>query len=68
MSNQVFKNITGDIKNAKVFSILVYETQDLSCHEQVSIVIRYVDKAFKIHEVFYGFYKTDRTDSKTLAN
>jgi len=34
----------------------------------VSIVIRYVDKTFKIHEVFYGFYKTDRTDIKTLEN
>lgn len=68
MSNQVFQNKTVDIKNAKVFSIIVDETQDLSCHEQVSIVIRYVDKMFKTHEVFYGFYKTDRTDSKTLAN
>lgn len=68
MSNQIFNFITVDIKNAKVFSILVDETQDLSCHEQVSIVICYVDKTFKIHEVFYGFYKTDRTDSKTLAN
>lgn len=68
MSNHILKNITVDIKNAKIFSILVDETQDLSCYEQVSIVIRYVDDKFEIHEVFYGFYKTDRTDSTTLAN
>lgn len=67
MSNRVFKNITVDIKNAKVFRILVDETQDLSCYEQdVSIIIHYVDKTFKIYEVFYGFYKIDRTDSITL--
>jgi len=68
MSNQVFKNITVDIKNAKLFSIFVDETQDLSCYEEVSIVIRYVDETFKIHEAFYGFYSTDRTDSIQLAN
>ncbi|XP_008181768.1 zinc finger MYM-type protein 1-like [Acyrthosiphon pisum] len=68
MAQQVLLNIINSIKEAGIFSILVDETQDLSRHEQVSFIIRFVDDSFQIHEQFLGFYKTSHTDSETLAN
>lgn len=68
MAQQVLLNIINYIKEAGIFSILVDETQDLSRHEQVSFIIRFVDDSFQIHEKFLGFYKTSHTDSETLAN
>lgn len=68
MAKQVQRNIVNDIKKAKLFSILIDETQDLSRHEQVSFIVWYVDDMFQPHEVFLGFYKTNKTDSETLTN
>ncbi|KAE9539861.1 hypothetical protein AGLY_005113 [Aphis glycines] len=46
MADSVLKNIIDDVLLAGVYSIIVDETQDLSKHEQVSIVVRYVSKKF----------------------
>lgn len=35
---------------------------------QVSFNVRYADDLFQPHEVFLGFYKTNKTDSETLTN
>jgi len=42
--------------------------QDLSRNDQVAFIIWYIDEVFVLHEVFLGFYKTNRTDVETLAN
>ncbi|KAE9543892.1 hypothetical protein AGLY_001870 [Aphis glycines] len=67
MADSVLKNIIDDVLLAGVYSIIVYETQDLSKHDQVSIVVRYVSKKFCPVDVFFGFFKTDYTDGKTLS-
>lgn len=68
MGKDVLQSIISDIQDSKFFSIIVDETQDLARHEQVAICIRYVSKLFTTHEVFLGFYRTDKTDGETLAN
>jgi len=68
LASNVTKSIIKNIKVAGIYSILIDETQDLSRHEQVSFVIRYVDNNLNPHENFIGFYKTDRTDAESLTN
>lgn len=67
MTSIVVKSIIDDVLIAGIFSIIVDETQDLSRHEQVAIVIRYVNINFTPVEAFLGFYKTEFTDGATLS-
>ncbi|KAL4089149.1 hypothetical protein QTP88_024217 [Uroleucon formosanum] len=67
LPNIVIKNIIENVIAAGIFSIIVDETQDLSRHEQVAIIIRYATKDLSPAEVFLGFYKTETTDGETLS-
>ncbi|KAL4148362.1 hypothetical protein QTP88_002626 [Uroleucon formosanum] len=67
LPNIVIKNIIDNVIAAGIFSIIVDETQDLSRHEQVAIIIRYATKDLSPAEVFLGFYKTETTDGETLS-
>lgn len=51
-----------------MFAIIADETQDKAKHEQVAIVLRYVNNKLEVHKSFVGFYRVTRTDGKTLAN
>jgi hypothetical protein len=55
MSKQVLNHIVQKIQQAKYFSIMIDETTDISKLEQVSLVIRYTDDQFNVHERFMGF-------------
>lgn len=44
------------------------ETSDVSCSEQVSISLQYVDDDLNIHEHFIGFYETNITTGEALHN
>lgn len=68
MAANVTNSIIKDIQMAGLYSILIDETQDLSRHEQVSFIIRYVDSNLNPHEVFIGFFRTARTDGESLTN
>jgi len=66
MANIVIKNIVDNVVIANIYSIIVDETQDLSRHEQVTIIIlRYVNDDFCAIEAFLGFYKVESTDGLT---
>ncbi|KAL4091238.1 hypothetical protein QTP88_025960 [Uroleucon formosanum] len=67
LANIVIKNIIDNVIAAGIFSIIVDETQDLSRHEQVPIIIRYATKDLSPAEVFLGFYETETTDGETLS-
>ncbi|XP_026821283.1 zinc finger MYM-type protein 1-like [Rhopalosiphum maidis] len=67
LANIVIENIIDNVIAAGIFSIIVDETQDLSRHEQVAIIIRYATKDLSPAEVFLGFYKTENTDGETLS-
>ena len=57
------------MKNAKEFSILADEASDISCKEQLSLVVRFVDHKSNIREEFLGFlHCKDGTSGEALAN
>ena len=49
------EEIVDEIKDAKFFSILADEASDCSNIEQMSVVIRFVDRTLTIREEFLGF-------------
>ena len=50
------EEIVDEIKDAKFFSILADEASDCSNIEQMSVVIRFVDRTLTIREEFLGFF------------
>lgn len=66
LSKCVQKNLIGQIKNCKYYSIILDETTDSSCKEQVSICFRIFDKKLNVFELFLGFFETKFTDAATL--
>ena len=50
------EEIVDEIKDAKFFSILADEVSDCSNIEQMSVVIRFVDRTLTIREEFLGFF------------
>jgi hypothetical protein len=57
------------VNTAKIFSISIDTTFDISRHEQVSFVIRYTDESKdNIFELLLMMCTTPSTNSKTLCN
>ena len=53
--DSVLKSLTEEIRDAKYFSVLADEAADVSKIEQMSVVVRFVDKESNIREEFVGF-------------
>ena len=53
--DSVLKSLTEEIRDAKYFSVLADEAADVSKIEQMSVVVRFVDKESNIREEFLGF-------------
>ena len=62
----MLKKIVEDIKTAKVFTVMMDETTDISGNEQATIIIWFVDNEESIQEHLIGFSDVSRTDSETL--
>ena len=58
-----------EIREAQFFGISADEVADLSNREQMSLVVRFVDKDKNIREEFLGFVQCDSgTDGETLTH
>ncbi len=68
MSHSVLRQPASDIRNHGYFAVIVDESREISCTEQVSICIRHVDNNFSIYEDFIGLYSTNKTDAGTLTS
>eukprot|EP00112_Aurelia_sp_Birch-Aquarium-sp1_P013563 Seg2881.3 transcript_id=Seg2881.3/GoldUCD/mRNA.D3Y31 product="Zinc finger MYM-type protein 1" protein_id=Seg2881.3/GoldUCD/D3Y31 len=69
---QVFRNmiqekIANEVKKAKIYSIQMDTTQDISGQDQCSIVVRYVDKG-SVHERLLSVVKAGGTSGLELFN
>ena len=64
------KKIVEEINNKNsgdvVIGIIADETSDISRHEQISLVISYINANGEKRESFLGFIKTDKCDGETL--
>jgi len=58
--------IKEELSAIDCFSVMVDESSDLSHKEQVSVVVRYVDKCYIIQERLVDIEPTGSTDSETL--
>ena len=54
-AQQLQKSIIKSVIDAKIYSIMADEASDISCKEQLSLVIRFVDTNSEIREEFLGF-------------
>jgi len=67
ISNSILKSIVQEVNTARIFSISIDTTFDISRHEQVSFVIRYTDESKgKIVERLLMICTTSSTNSQTL--
>ena len=56
---EIVTDIISEVKESRVFSILADEVRDCSNTEQMSFVIRYVDKSCQIREEFIQFLECE---------
>lgn len=68
VAQSIRKNILSKMSNLGTYTILVDETKDASHKEQLSFIIRFVDKDYKINERSIGCYHMQISDAETLAN
>lgn len=70
MATNIKNRITGinKIKQAKYFSLIVDSTPDISHIDQLSFIIRYLDKENKIQERFLCFLHIEKHDANYLEN
>lgn len=62
------KSILGSIREAAIYSVIAHEARDVSKTEQLCVCIRWVDKAFEIHEDFLELMDIPKTDAETISN
>eukprot|EP00112_Aurelia_sp_Birch-Aquarium-sp1_P013364 Seg2834.3 transcript_id=Seg2834.3/GoldUCD/mRNA.D3Y31 product="52 kDa repressor of the inhibitor of the protein kinase" protein_id=Seg2834.3/GoldUCD/D3Y31 len=68
-SKLISNSLVAEIKKAKVFSVLPDEAKDVSNHEQMVLVVRFVDEEHRIREEFLKFIHCDAgTSGEALAN
>lgn len=55
MGNIVQDKIINSVKEAKLFSILVDETKDISKVEEIAIIVRFIDNVPSVNELFLTY-------------
>ena len=63
----ILSNLVKKITQAEYFSVLADETTDISCKEQLSICIRYVDSDNCLQEDFLQFIEVDGLSGESLS-
>ncbi|XP_040890423.1 zinc finger MYM-type protein 1-like isoform X2 [Toxotes jaculatrix] len=66
LADMVRTEITEEVKNSEVFSIIADETKDVKKKEQISIVLRYYYSG-AIQESFLHFESTEKLDAAGLS-
>ncbi|CAF3901627.1 unnamed protein product [Rotaria sordida] len=68
LQQQILTGILNECRRAKYFSVIIDETKDIACHEQVSVVIRFVDEKFNVFEKFIGFERIATMTGEALTD
>ncbi|CAF4129672.1 unnamed protein product [Rotaria sp. Silwood2] len=66
IQEHILSRIVSEIKISKYYSIMIDETTDISRHQQVSLVIRFIDDQFNVYERFIGFERASDTNGQGL--
>lgn len=68
IASSIKKNILSSINDVGAYAVLVDETKDASKKEQLSFLIRFVDKNLDIQEKTLGCYHMKRCDAQSLSD
>lgn len=68
MGYRVLREVATCLHNTDFFSIVVDETDDLSCKLQLIICIRWVDDDLNAHEEFIGLNKLEMIDAPSVTS
>jgi hypothetical protein len=66
MAHSTLRKLVNELKSSHYFGMMLDETTDISCLEQISLCFRKVIEKFEVEELFFGFYKSDTKTSSTL--
>lgn len=66
MAQWVLSTIMAEVKDARYYTVIADETKDVSKHEQLSIVLRYVYEG-AIYERFIGYVHAKELNAAALA-
>ena len=65
--NFLLCKLLNSIRDANWFALMADETRDISNDEQLTIVIRWIDSSYQIHEDFIGLVHVPATTSNVLT-
>lgn len=68
IGSEIMSCILDEVKEARFYSILADEVTDKANWEQLSIILRFVDKTASIREEFLTFVACEDITGETLAN
>ena len=68
MALKVLRDVASRIRTSSCYSIMADETTDVSNQEQLTIVLRWVDSDFSVHEEFVGLHAVPSISSDTLVS
>ena len=67
MALKVLRSVAACLRDSPFFTIMSDETTDVSNREQVTIILRWVDNDFGVHEEFVGLYEVPSIGSDVLV-
>ena len=67
IGNQIRSSLLQEVKQAKYFSILCDEVTDTSNFEQMSMMLRFIDRNNDIREEFLEFKQAEHITGRALA-
>ena len=67
LGQATIRKIINHVQSVRSYALLVDETRDVSNKEQLTLILRWVDSDFEIHEDFIGFMNVEKVDAESLT-
>ena len=68
MANCILRSVADEVRQRKLFAVLVDETADISSREQLCITVRTVSEDLEAEEMVLGLYALDKCDAQTITD
>ena len=68
MAHRVLRKILGDFQTSPFLALMADETADIANKEQLTLVIRWIDKNLNVNEEFLGMYCLQRTTAESITS